>query len=334
MKRMMFPGPGRVILEDLRTPPLHEGGVLVRSEFSLVSNGTERTAFQSRFAPGTHWDRWVRYPFAPGYATVGTVVEASADVSLVRVGQRVAVRAPHASHHLVGERACIPIPDGVRFEDAVWFAVSKIGFLGAWVAERKPGIPVLVIGGGPIAQMLVRWLASGGTGVLGLLTRDPLRLENAKAGGATVAIEGHTTEYSSGAIEKTLGERPQIVFDCTDSSEVLGWALHIVADYGRIVLLGDPGTPNDRRLTSDILLRSITVTGIHDRNTFGVWTDHTTSRDFFERLSAGLFSVSGLCTHPFVPGDASQAYALIGSRQLGVLGVRFDWGRPKDVKTP
>jgi threonine dehydrogenase-like Zn-dependent dehydrogenase len=297
----------------------------VRSEFSLLSNGTERTVFQGRFAPGTHWDQLAHYPFAPGYATVGTVVEAADGVSFVRVGQRIAIRAPHASHHLVAERACIPIPDDVSFEDAVWFAMAKIAFLGVRVAERKPGVPVLVIGGGPIAQMLVRWLASLGTGVLGLLTSDPVRLENAKAGGANVAIGGNTADYTSDTIEKALGERPQIIFDCTDSAIVLGWALGVVADYGRIVLLGDPETPNDRRLTSDILLRGITVTGVHDRNALGAWNNHTISRLFFERLLSRRLSVSGLCTHLFSPEHASRAYALVCKRQHGVLGVRFDW---------
>jgi 2-desacetyl-2-hydroxyethyl bacteriochlorophyllide A dehydrogenase len=333
VKRLIFPGPHRVIFEEFQTPPVSELHVQVRSEYSLVSNGTERTVFQGRFASGTHWDRWVQYPFSPGYATVGNVVETGPGVSLIRVGQRVAIRAPHASHHVVGERACIPIPDQVDFEDAVWFALAKIGFLGTWVGELKLGTSVLIVGGGPVAQVLVRWLASSGAGLLGVLSRDPARLQKAKAGGATVTIVGHTSDCSPNTIERGLGERPQIVFDCTDSPDVLTWALGVVADYGRIVLVGDPGTPNERRLTSDVLLRSITVIGMHDRNTLRGWTGHTISKLFFERLSMGSFSVDGLCTHSFVPGDASNAYALLDSRQTGVLGIRFDWRDEKGVGT-
>jgi threonine dehydrogenase-like Zn-dependent dehydrogenase len=226
---------------------------------------------------------------------------------------------------VVAESACIPIPDQVSFEDAVWFALAKIGFLGACVAEVKPGATVLVIGGGPIAQMLVRWLTISGAGIVGLLARDPVQLENGKSGGATVPIRAQTNEISLDKIEGALGKQPQTIFDCTDSVDVLSWALRVVADYGRVVLLGDPGTPNQRRLTSDVLLRSITVVGVHDRNVFGQWNEKTISQLFFKSLSTRHFSLSGLCTHVFKPVDAPRAYALIGNGATGVLGIRFDW---------
>jgi threonine dehydrogenase-like Zn-dependent dehydrogenase len=330
MKRLVFPSPARVILETSPTPSIRESAVLVESEYSLVSNGTERTVFQRRFARDTHWDRWVCYPFLPGYATVGTVVDTGSASSKVKIGQRVALRTPHASHHLVAESSCIPIPNDVALEEAVWFAISRIAFLGTWIAKVKPGTPVLVVGGGPLAQVVVRWLISDRCASVGLLARDPVQLKKATEGGTTITIPGQTQEYPSSDIEKVLGERPGIIFDCTSSSEVLSWALRVVADYGKVVLIGDPGSPDERRLTADVLLRSVTVTGVHDRNTFGQWTDHTVSRVFFERLSGKRIHVRELCTHTFAPEQASEAYALLCRREEGVIGVRFEWrGKPK-----
>src|ERR1022692_1371259 len=41
-----------------------------------MSTGTENIVFNRLFAPDTHWDRWVKYPFYPGYTSVGVVAEA------------------------------------------------------------------------------------------------------------------------------------------------------------------------------------------------------------------------------------------------------------------
>ncbi|MBV9759668.1 MAG: hypothetical protein JO340_03800 [Acidobacteriaceae bacterium] len=326
MKKLIFASPGQVVLEQRDLPSLGKNSVLVRSECSLVSNGTERTAFQGRFGVGTHWERWVQYPFSPGYATAGTVLEIGPNVSLVKVGERVALRAPHASHHVVAEGACIPIPGPVSPEDAVWFALSKIAFSGAWAAELKLGASVAIIGAGPVAQMLVRWVAGGLPATLGILAKDRVRLERAKSGGMVVTIEGRTEEISAAQLEKALGGRPQVIFDCTADPGVLSWALGAIADYGKVVLLGDPAMPNERRLTPDVLLRSISITGVHDRSTFGRWNTQTISKLFFKRLREGSFSVGGLCTHVFAPEEAPQAYALLdNSGAAGVLGIRFDW---------
>jgi hypothetical protein len=49
--------------------------ILVRTRKSLISTGTETICLGRKFAPGTHWDNWVKYPFATGYLHAGEVLE-------------------------------------------------------------------------------------------------------------------------------------------------------------------------------------------------------------------------------------------------------------------
>ncbi|MHB8618375.1 MAG: alcohol dehydrogenase catalytic domain-containing protein, partial [Chloroflexota bacterium] len=60
--------------------------VLVQTEWSAVSPGTERWLLTDRFfsrnAPGT------RFPAVPGYQRVGTIQAVGPGVDSVRVGQR------------------------------------------------------------------------------------------------------------------------------------------------------------------------------------------------------------------------------------------------------
>jgi threonine dehydrogenase-like Zn-dependent dehydrogenase len=324
MERILFPAPNKVLMEEFSPAPLKKNEVQIKSIYSLVSNGTEKTALAGRFAVGSHWDQWVRYPFAPGYATVGTVIKVGDAHLTSLIGNRVAIRAPHASHHVVRQDDCIPIPLSVPLDQAVWFALARIGFLGAWAAQPLPGSVVLVVGGGPVAQMLTRWISALNVSVIAMLTRDLRRMVAGKEGGIHILLEGRTSDHCSSAIVKAIGRRPDVVIDCTDDASVLSWALSVVADYGRIVLLGDPGAPSERRLTADTLLRGISIVGTHDRCTYGQWTNRSVATEFFRMFSADKFKLDGLCSHQFHGRDALNAYNVLLNTP-GLLGLRFQW---------
>ncbi|MBL8993352.1 MAG: alcohol dehydrogenase catalytic domain-containing protein, partial [Spirochaetia bacterium] len=157
MNRFVFDGKQQVRLEPFTLEDLKPGEVRVKSLYSLMSTGTENIVFNRLFEPGSHWDKWVRYPFYPGYAVVGEVEKLGPDVKTVKVGDRVAIRASHRSHHNVGEGAVSLIPEGIPLPEAVWFAFAKIAFMGAKAAEFIIGDTSLLIGAGPIGQMAIRW---------------------------------------------------------------------------------------------------------------------------------------------------------------------------------
>ena len=76
-----------------------------------MSTGTENIVFNRLFEPGTHWDRWVKYPFYPGYTSVGIVETLGEGVNSLKTGDRVAFRQGHRSHAIVDEaRAAIRFP--------------------------------------------------------------------------------------------------------------------------------------------------------------------------------------------------------------------------------
>lgn len=322
---IVFPRPWHVCIDRIDIPRIEGNTVLVKSDHSLISNGTERIIFERSFSAGSHWDRWVRYPFSPGYATVGKIIAIGSNVTDYKIGDRVAVRSPHASHSCVLDRKCMPIPDEVAPEDAVWFALAKIAFWGVLVASQKNTEIILVVGGGPVAQMVIRWAATFAAGPIAILARDHKHLTVGLSGGATVALLGRTNEYSAERLQRALGKRPQIIVDCTANVDVLPWSLSVIATYGRVVLVGDPGSPNDRRLTSDVLLRGLSIVGVHDRNSYPDWDSKSVSNLFFSKLSSKAVRVEEICTHNIPPELAQDAYGLVSRRETGVLGMRFDW---------
>lgn len=329
-RRLVFPSGKKVEIETFSLPAPAAGQVLVETIRSLMSTGTETIVYNRKFDPGTHWDRWVRYPFYPGYASVGVVRAVGEGVSAPKIGDRVAYRVGHRSHQVLKAGECYPVPAGVSADAAVWFPLAKIAGHGVRAANIRLGDAVVVIGAGPIGQMAVRWARANGAGKVVSLDLAEARLTMAEAAGALPvdAKNGREIDTITGLLH---GARPPIVIDSTGNAAVLKTAFSLVADGGVVVLLGDTGSPGSQVLTGDVITRGLRLVGAHDAHNSPEWNNAVAAGHFFTFLRDGRFSVEGLNTHHFGPGDCGAAYALASEDRLGTMGILFDWAEPPSV---
>lgn len=328
---VVFTGTNQV---DVRTEPLADpgpGDVLVQAAKTLISSGTEGIVLGRLFSPGTHWDRWVRYPFYPGYSMAGRVVVVGPDVAGLREGDRVAVRQPHRQYVTVRSSAVLPIPDGVSDEDATWFGLANIVQNGVRRAEHALGESVAVIGLGPLGQLVVQYLRLLGARHIVAIDPATQRLALAQAHGATDLIDAGVDEARDAVLRLTDGAGVHVVYDVTGASRVFPAALGLLRRFGRLVLLGDTGTPEAQHLTGDVITRGLRIIGAHDGNPPVESTDHAywshprMTELFFTYLQRGDMRVSDLITHRFAPDEAPQAYDLLRERRSSTMGVIFDW---------
>src|SRR5579864_706985 len=329
--RLLFIGRRQTMLQEVRLPPLGPNSLLLRSQVSLISTGTELTAFDNRFEHGTHWEAWVKYPFQPGYATVARIVQAGKNIRGARIGHRVVARVPHASHHVVKETQITFVPDTVSDEEAVWFALAKIAFAGILAANLQLGARVAVVGAGPLGQMVVRSAAISAVAEIVVIDQNEKRLVLACRGGATATIARALGEEIDSVIENLGRCRPDVIFDCTGNPSVLPRALQLVADHGKIIILGDTGFPSAQRLTSDVVWRGVSILGAHDLHTIrSKWEDEREIFQlFFRFLSKRSFSTAHLVTHRFDPRRAQQAYLLAEKKKGNMCGIIFNWSKLK-----
>ena len=316
--QVVFPRPHEVKWEQFDVPIPGAGEVSVRALCSLISTGTELTALNQRFAEGTHWANYVRYPHRPGYSLIGVVEGVGAGVETLVEGQRVAVSAAHASHHVVPASACTAVPDELSNEEAVWFSLAHIGFRGAQAAEHHLGQRVALVGVGPVGQMALRWALAAGASPVTAIDTAPQRLEAARRGGATVTVEETVDQV-------TFDPAPDVVIDCTGNAAVFREALRLVNSYGRVVVLGDVGQPTDQHLTSDLMVKGLSVVGAHASHVRHGVERPAVYRLFFELVQNGRFAVDRLVTHRFDPSHAEEAYALAQQQRPETLGIVFRW---------
>jgi 2-desacetyl-2-hydroxyethyl bacteriochlorophyllide A dehydrogenase len=327
-ERITFHEKGRVAYETFDPPRVDAHDVRIRTTYSQISTGTETIALNGLFDAGTHWADWIRYPFHPGYSSVGVIEEVGPGVADFATGDLVVAPVGHASDHVVDALLCTSVPGGVAPEHAVWFALAHIALMGARAAAYELGDSVAVIGAGPIGQMSTRW--ANAAGVKSLVVIDPVtaRLDIALAGGATGTVAAPIGEAGEAIASLSGGKKPRVVIDTTGNAEVLASALALVADFGRLVVLGDTGFPTGQHLTPDVIRRGITIVGAHATHSQkgSDWDGNRSIYELFFHLQrTGRFPMDGLNTHFFAPKDFQAAYDITSDRRVDSMGIIFAW---------
>jgi len=352
-KNIVFTGQDQVeVLNEAVAAP-GPGQILIKTEVSLISTGTEGIVLARKFAPGTHWDNWVKYPFYPGYNNAGRIVEVGSGVAGWKVGDRVATRSNHRALILLGDGAkqsdripegvkadtsswqVYPIPDGVSDESAAWFGMANIVQVGVRGAKHALGDSVVIVGAGILGQLLVQYVRLMGAREIIVIDTAAPRLAMAKTHGATVVLEMGVENAKEAVYDLTGGAGADVVYDVTGHPRVFQAALGLARRFGTLLLLGDAGTPSEQRLTSDVITRGVRIVGVHDGHIPGNetpdnrWTQKHQTELFFEFLRRGQMCVDDLITHRYAPDEAPAAYHMLQTDRTAAMGVVFEWGRAK-----
>ena len=264
---------GELALLEVPVPTARPGGVVVRTEYSLISTGTEmmkinesklsligkararpdqvKKVMQSVSQQGLRAtyrkvsDRLDSYT-PLGYSLCGEVVEVGDGLEHLAVGQRVACAgssyALHAEYNWVPRNLCVPVPEGVAAEHAAFTAVGAIAMQGYRQSEARLGETACVIGLGLVGQLLTQILRAAGVNVVGL-DPSPERCQLAeRMGAATCCPPGPA---SRGPVLETLaaltdGAGADHVFLTAggDTNQPVEVAAELARDRARVVDIG------------------------------------------------------------------------------------------------
>jgi predicted dehydrogenase/threonine dehydrogenase-like Zn-dependent dehydrogenase len=271
---------GRAVLEDVPVPSPEPGRVLVRTAFSVLSAGTERSALHAGEAaslmnrasdPATLWKalevlrsegpagvvdriRAARQPraAAPGYAASGRVHAAGAGVLDLPPGTPVACagagHACHAEWISVPRLLVVPVPEGVPFDEAAFATLGSIALQGVRRSAIQIGEAAVVLGLGLIGTLTGQILRAAGARVLGF-DPDPGRA----ALGRALGLEAHdfaAVDPREEVPRATGGLMADAVLVCAAARgpEVANLAMRLCRKKGRVVIVGDVGLDLDRSL--------------------------------------------------------------------------------------
>jgi 2-desacetyl-2-hydroxyethyl bacteriochlorophyllide A dehydrogenase len=164
-RSLYFLGPETVTVEERPVPDPDDDQLLVRTERSAISSGTELLIYRDK-APGDiktdetidALDGTLSYPLQYGYSAVGKVVATGRTVDDAWEGRRVFAFHPHESHFLATPEEVVPVdlpPDRAALLANAEAAVN-------FVMDGRPriGERVAVFGQGVVGLLTTTFLSS------------------------------------------------------------------------------------------------------------------------------------------------------------------------------
>lgn len=314
---------------------LAPGEVLIETEKTFISAGTELANYMARDAGVWRKGNWCAYPWRSGYGNVGVIREAGPGVTRVKVGQRILTYGNHASfvRYDAADRLAIPVPDGLDSGVAAASRMAGVAMTAIILAEIKGDPWVVVFGLGAVGNLAAQGFALRGCRVIGV---DPVaeRRQVAIRCGIANTAGGTPEEVRARIGEATGGAMAGIAVDAVGDTEVMREALKGLAPFGQVVILGSPRVPvemNTTAMLSDIHVRFIVVRGalewclpMYPGLTPGMsqWEKQVM---IFDWMSRGLLRLEPLISHRLAPEKIKEAYEGLETDKGRYTGVVLDW---------
>jgi len=263
---------GEVIVEEVPSPSVERGTVLVETACSCISIGTEmsgikegtkslirravehpeyvaaaaKMAIQQGIGRTISVVKGVLESGNPtGYSASGTVIEVGEGITDIEKGERVACAGAGIANHAeiinVPRNLLAKVPENIDLKGASTVTLGAIALQGIRRANPTLGETFLVLGLGILGQLTAQMLKANGCRVIGL-DPDISRVDTAKALGMDFGIYPEedalrqVLQFTGG-----IGADGGIITAATPSDEVVSQAFQACRKKGRVVLVGDVG---------------------------------------------------------------------------------------------
>jgi len=257
---------GNTILEEIPSPTVKSGHLLIETSRSLVSLGTERMLVE--FGKSNLYQKAKQQPdkvkevlnkvktdglkptinavlnklgqpLPLGYCNVGRVVAVGNGVEDFSIGDRVASNGPHAEYVCVPKNLVVKIPENVTDEEASFTVIGAIGLQGIRLVNPTFGETIVVVGLGLIGLMTAQLLKANGCRVIGF-DFDNQKVELAKSLGIESVNPSQGTDQVAfvNNLTNSIGADAVIITASNKSNEIISQSANMCRKRGRIVLVG------------------------------------------------------------------------------------------------
>ena len=335
IKQIVFTEINKAELIDAEIGEVFGKRVLVKTEISTISAGTERANITGDPNVNANGASGVIFPRTSGYNSVGVVVAVGEEVTSVAPGDRVVVFwGKHRSYNIMNEENVVKITD-----DALSSKSAAMSFIASFplAAIRKTrvemGESALVMGLGILGLIAVKLLRAAGAVPIIALDPNPERRELAKLCGADYVFDPFAEGFAD-EVRRVSGGGVNVAIEVTGVGAGLNESLDCMAKFGRVALLGCTRSSD---FTVDYYKKihspGITIIGAHtiarpDYESHPGWFTHRDDiKAILDLISGGRIELDSLVSETHSPEDCGGVYERLVFDKNFPIGVQFDWTR-------
>jgi D-xylulose reductase len=288
----------------------------------------------------------VKAPMILGHEASGTVIETGADVTTLKVGDRVcmepgipdpnsratrmgmynidpAVRfwATPPVHGILRPNCVHPeaftfkLPDNVSFAEGAMVEPLAVGIHAATKARIRPGDIALVLGAGPIGLVTALSALAAGCARVFVTDIDDAKLEIATSLGAITPINVLKEDLVQRVRQETAGWGVEVVFEATGSPKAAATVFEPLCPGGCVVMIG--GQP-------DPIAYDAGAAMVREARVENIFRYAHVFPRCVAMLSSGAIDVKRLITRTFEFNDSVRAFEIAASAPTGDVKMQIE----------
>ena len=329
---VVFPEPCEISWEesDIVAPKEHE--LLVKTQKTMISMGTEFSVLERKnVAEGSAWDNYAKFPFAPGYANIGIVVEVGSAVDKAWIGKRVASYSVHAKYVLVDDQDARVVPSHLNIDHALFFVFAEIVMRGIRRGKIMWGDAVVIYGLGILGLLAARFCRLSGAKPVFAVDIIPSRLEKIPEDVGLYAINSQKDDLFGIVKEVTKGRLADVVFELTGVAELIPNEFEVLKQQGRFVVLSSPRGKTLFDFHDLCNSPSYTIIGAHNYShpkhatLENPWTNLRDAEYFFDMVGDGEIELEDLITTRINYTEAVDYYYKLLKDRSNEVGIIIEW---------
>lgn len=330
--------PKKIEFREIPVPKPGEGEALVKI-MRIGICGSDIHVYH-----GTH--PFTSYPITQGHEVSGEIVELGEGVKNLFVGQRVTIEPQvvcgkchpcrHGKYNLCEELKVMgfqttgvaseyfavdaakitPIPQDMSFDEGAMIEPLAVAVHAANRAEAVVDQNIVVIGAGPIGNLVAQTVKAKGAKAVLVSDISDLRLDIAKECGADYVINTKQKDLGEAIVEAFGPDKADIIYDCAGNDISMGQAIKHARKGSQIILVAvfgkmanvDLAVLNDHEL---------------DLNTTMMYR-HPDYVEAIELVQAGKINLRRLMSNHFSFLDYQKAYEYIDNNRESTMKVLID----------
>jgi threonine dehydrogenase-like Zn-dependent dehydrogenase len=334
-KQIVFTDINKAELLDVECRNPEQDEVIVKMDFSTISQGTERANITGDLNTHAFKPQPSGKPVFPrfaGYSNSGIVHSVGRNVTEFKVGDRVAGWWGSHKSYCEFDKGNL-----IKLDDEIGLDVASIAHIACFPmgAIRKTHLEIgesaIVFGLGILGMLAMQELRAAGADPI--IAVDPIesRRKQSLENGADVALNCNDPAFVEKVKALTEGGA-HIAIEVTGSGKALDQALDVIAPKGRIALLG---CTRDKNFTIDYYRKvhgpGVTLIGAHtaSRPRFdsypGFWTVRDEMAGILRLQRGGRIHLGAVISEVHSPLDAPEVYRRMLTEREFPIGVQFNW---------